>query len=188
LAARLRHDIALGRDPAALHQQAKAERRGEAPETFAAKARQFIDEHQVKGRKPRGWREIARILGLDYPDDDGGTPTQIKGGLAERWAERPLKEIASHDIYTVIDEARRHGIPGLEKRNSGVSDSRARKMADALGGMFGWAIKHGQNPTTGVLRPAPPVARTRVLNVKPDVRSADELRSLAHRETNQWLE
>jgi integrase len=174
LAARLRHDIALGRDPAAAHQQAKATRE-EVPETFAAKARQFVDEYEVKGRKVRGWREVARILGLHFPVD-GGEPTRIKGGLAERWAERPVKEITGQDIYNVIDEARRSGIPGLERRNAGVSDSRARKMADALGSMFGWAIKHGQNPAAGVWRPSPPAPRDRVLNVKPDVRGADELR------------
>jgi integrase len=180
LAARLRHDIALGRDPAAAHQQLQKEQRAaqeSGPETFAAKARQFIDEYTVpkKGRKPRRWREIARILGLDYPAD-GGLPTEVKGGLIQRWAERSMKEITSQDIYNVIDEARRSGIPGLEKRNSGVSDARARKMADALGALFGWACRHGQNPVAGVWRPDPPVARDRVLNVKSDTRGADELR------------
>jgi integrase len=115
-------------------------------------------------------------LGLDYPAD-GGQPTEIKGGLAQRWAERSVKEITGQDVYSTIDEARRRGIPGLERRNSGISDARARKMADALGAMFGWAFKHGQqNPCAGVWRPDPPVARDRVLNVKPDVRGADELR------------
>jgi integrase len=178
LAAKLRHDIALGRDPAAAYQQTKKEQQAEAePETFAAKARQFIDEYTVpnKSRKPRNWREIARILGLDYPAD-GGLPTQIKGGLAERWAERPMKEITGQDVYNVIDEARRSGIPGLERRNSGISDSRGRKMADAFGTMFDWAFPHGQNPAAGVWRPGAPKARDRVLNVRPDTRGADELR------------
>jgi len=61
----------------------------------------------------------------------------------------------------LIDEARRSGIPGLERRNSGVSDARARKMADAISEMFGWIFKHGQNPAAGVWCPNPPSTRFR---------------------------
>ena len=42
------------------------------------------------GHRPRDWREKARILGLRYPREEGGEPDIIEGGLAERWAEKPV--------------------------------------------------------------------------------------------------
>ena len=184
LATEARRQVALGRDPGAEHLAEKERRRVVAIEkrakTFADAARQFIDEHKVprKGRKPRNWHEVARILGLAYPQDDG-EPTEIEGGLAARWRDRSIGEIDGYDVHTLIDEARRRGIPGLERRNEGISDARGRKMADALGGMFGWLLQHRRiavDPTAGVWRPPSPAARDRVLNCKPDARRADELR------------
>jgi integrase len=80
-----------------------------------------------------------------------------------------------------VDEARRTAIPGLPPRNDGTSDARGRKMADALGALFKWAMRHRRkfldaNPCLGGYRPNPPVARDRVLNFRFDVRRADELR------------
>src|SRR5262249_20111162 len=164
LATEARRQVALGRDPGAEHLAEKERRRVVASEkaakTFATAARQFIDEHRVpkKGRKPRNWHEVARILGLAYPQDDG-EPTQIEGGLAARWRDRSISEIDGHDVHTLIDEARRRGTPGLERRNEGISDARGRKMADALGGMFGWLLQHRRiavDPTVGVWRPPSP--------------------------------
>jgi integrase len=169
LCARLKHDIALGKDPAAIHQAKKAART-DVPETFDVKVREFIYEHS---RKVRRWEEIARILGLDYRS---GAPVVIKDGLCERWGGRPCAEITSHEIYELIDESRRSGIPGLAARNSGISDSRGRKMADALGSLFRWIFRHGHNPAAGMWRPVPPQARDRVLNCKLDTRGADEIR------------
>src|SRR5207237_5437057 len=99
----------------------------------------FIDGHRVRrsGLKPRRWRETARLLGLDYPAD-GGLPTIFNNSLSDRWRDQPIAEIDGHDVYHAIDEARRLGVPGLERRNEGVSDPRGRKMADALGTMFKW--------------------------------------------------
>jgi integrase len=184
LATEAKRQVALGRDPGAEHLAEKERRRVVAIEkrakTFADAARQFIDEHKVprKGRKPRNWHEVARILGLAYPQDDG-EPTEIEGGLAARWRDKPISEIDGHDVHSLIDEARRRGIPGLERRNESISDARGRKMADALGGMFGWLLQHRRivaDPTVGVWKPPAPAARERVLNCKPEVRRADELR------------
>jgi integrase len=184
LATEARRQVALGRDPGAERLAEKERRRvvaiEKAASTFAAAARQFVDEHKVpkKGRKPRNWHEVARILGLDYPADDS-EPTEIEGGLAARWRDKPISEIDGHDLYGLIDEARRRGIPGLERRNEDISDARGRKMADALGSMFGWLLQHRRvvvDPTVGVWKPPAPAARTRILNTKPDVRRADELR------------
>jgi integrase len=180
----VRRQLALGRDPAADWLAEKRRRRVIADEkagnTFAAAARKFIDEHIVskRGRKPRRWRETARILGLDYPID-GGEPTEIPDGLAQRWRDKPIAEIDGHDLYSVIDDARRRGIPGLERRNDGISDARGRKMADALSPLFGSLHAHRRiavDPSIGIWRPPPAARRDRVLNVKPDVRRADELR------------
>src|SRR5262249_32151936 len=151
-----------------------------AAKRFASAARQFIDEHKVprQGRKPRTWREVARILGLAYPQG-GGDPVEIDGGLAARWRDRPVSEIDGDDGHTLIDEARRRGIPGLERRNAGISDVRGRKMSNALGSMFNWLLQHRRiavDPTVGVWRPSLSAPRQRVLNCKPDVRRADELR------------
>ncbi|WP_198031221.1 site-specific integrase [Bradyrhizobium sp. th.b2] len=171
-------------DVVAEHKTAKQRRRIEVQErssnTFAGAAQDFIKGHKVRksGAKPRRWRETARLLGFAYPMD-GGDPTFIKGGLAKRWGDKPIADIDAHDIYSTIDEARHKGVPGLERRNEGVSDARGRKMADALSVMFGWLHDHRKitaNPTLGSYRPPPPAARKRVLNVKMDVRRADELR------------
>src|SRR5262249_26276546 len=75
--------------------------------------------------------------------------------------------------------ARRRGIPGLERRNAGISAVRGRKMSNALGSMFNWLLQHRRiavDPTVGVWRPSLSAPRQRVLNCKPDVRRADELR------------
>jgi integrase len=184
LAAEVERQRRRGRDPAADHiarkEQARVVAAERAASTFAAAARQFVDEHKVRrsGERPKHWHEVARILGLNYPAD-AGEPTEIKGGLAERWRGRLVAEIDGHDVYAIIDESRRRGIPGLEARNEDVSDNRGRKVADALGTMFKWLLQHRRinvNPCLGVWRPPAPAPRARALNAKIDVRRADELR------------
>jgi integrase len=172
LVTELRHEIAQGRDPAAIHIENKRRIRrlagNSAANTFASAARQFVDSYTVpkKGRKPRRWREIAKILGLDYPPT-GGAPTIVKGGLVDRWAQRPITEIDAVDIHGAIDESRRLGIPGLAARNAGASDARGRKVADALGSMFKWLLRCRSitvNPCVSAYRPHAPEARERVLS------------------------
>ncbi|MBR1157196.1 site-specific integrase [Bradyrhizobium sp. JYMT SZCCT0428] len=148
--------------------------------TYPHAARAFIDDHRVDrtGQKPRRWLEVAKLLGLAYPPA-GGEPIHVKHGLCDRWREKPIASINGDDIYTVIEEARRSGVPGLVRRNTGTSDPRGRRMADALGTMFNWLKKHRRitaDPCFGIHRPPPPAARDRVLNVKTDIRGADELR------------
>jgi integrase len=151
-----------------------------ADKTFILAARDFIEGHTVRDsdRKPRRWRETARLLGLDYtPTED--EPIVIKGSLCERWSERPVSEITEDNIYRVVKEARDEGTPGIKRRNKGKSNPRGRRMADALGTMFKWLKSERRitvNPCIGLDRPHPPKARDRVLNVKTDVRNADELR------------
>jgi integrase len=166
----LRHEIAQGRDPAAAHMKSKQDRRTAAAHasanTFAAAACDFIEQHARK--KVRRWEELARLLGL-WPD----TLEPIPKGLAERWAERPIDSIDGHDIHTVVDEARKLGIPGLERRTEGDSEPRARKMFGVLSKMFAWFIRNRRvttNPCTSVARPEIPKARDRVLS-NPEIKS-----------------
>ena len=42
----------------------------------------------------------------------------------------------------MVDEARKRGIPGIGRRNEGVSDARGRAMVRALSKMFAWLVEH----------------------------------------------
>lgn len=164
LATELRHQIALGRDPAAAHIQEKRELRarieGAAASTFAASARDYVGQYASK--RVRRWKETARLLGIEPAD-----LTLMQKGLAERWAARPVADIDGHDIHTVVDEARKFGIPGLEVHTEGPSESRARKVYAALSGMFAWLLRQRRvtvSPCASVSRPEAPQARDRVLS------------------------
>jgi integrase len=167
LAAEIHRQRAMGRDVVAdyeaLRRRRKSEHEVRAKSTFAAAARDFIDEYASK--KTRRWRETARLLGLTYPSG-GGEPTLISGGLCERWSDKPIVEIDGHDIHGVVDETRRNGAPGLERRSDGPTEARARVMLSCLSKLFGWLVQHrrvGQNPCKEVHRPDASRARDRVL-------------------------
>jgi integrase len=167
LASEVHRQRAMGRDVIADHAAAKHRRRTEVAEgaanTFGTLVPRFIAEHARP--KTRRWRDTARLLGLRYPKGDG-EPEQVRGGLVQRWADRPVREIDAHDVWSVIDEARRLGMPGLERRNDNPADSRARAMLSALSTTFGWFAQHRnveKNPCIGVHRPDAPKARDRVL-------------------------
>jgi integrase len=181
LAAQINRQRAMGVDVVAARRSEKRRRQTrESPPgagTFALAVRDFVDRHARP--KTRRWRETARMLGLEYPLDGNGDPTTIKNGLCDRWSDKPLTEIDGDDIYAIVDESKYAGIPGLGRKNKAASDARGRSMADALGTIFGWLHQHRRiktDPSIGVHRPGPPPARDRVLNVKTDVRNADELR------------
>ena len=167
LAAEIHRRRATGRDVVADHFAEKQRRRAAVQErannTFAAAVRDFIDDHARP--KTRRWRETARLLGLNYPPTRN-EPTEMKGGLVARWSDRAVTEIDGHDIYSVVDEARKRGIPGIGRRNEGVSDARGRAMVRALSKMFAWLVEHrrvSSNPCEGAYCPPAPAARERVL-------------------------
>jgi integrase len=142
-----------------------------AANSFGAALREFFADHKTKHHaRPRHWREDARLLGLLWsPDCDPAKtePEVMPRSLAERWAERDVREIDGHDVHTVVDEARRHGVPGLPRRNYGTSESRGRKMHAALSSLFAWALRQRRvatNPCAGVWRPSAPPARDRALS------------------------
>ena len=175
-----------GIDPAAAKQFEKRQRRVVTAEqqanSFVAAACQFCDKHTVRGRKPRSWSRVARHLGLIYPEN-GGEPTIAPKSLADRWRDRSLASITSHDVHAAIIEAHERGIPGMGTRGRGESDARARKMRDALGALFAWYSKHKDprqriavDPARGAWRPETSRARERTLNTNPKERGADELK------------
>jgi integrase len=157
LVAELKHDIALGRDPGASHMAVK--RNVTTAETFTTAARDFIDLHAKKNT--RRWAETARVLGFDQSGEI------INRSLASRWRDKPLVEIDEDLIFHVIEEARNRGIPGLEKRNKGQSEARARSVHSALSVMLAWCkVKRRVkvNPIAALSSPAAPKARERVLS------------------------
>jgi integrase len=164
LAAEVHRQRALGRDPAA---ELRAEKQGrQQASMFPEAARNYIEEHARP--RTRRWEETARLLGLRPADLE-----LIRDGIAYRWRDRDIDAITGHDIYTAVDDARRHGVPGLPRRK-GISEGRARALASALSGLFGWLAKNRKvatNPCIGMHRPAASPARERVL-------SDDELRWL----------
>lgn len=155
----------------ATKQRQRAELEDRAENTFGAAALEFFIDYKTKkwGTLPRQWKNTARVLGLQWPrhcDPRAAAPTVIRGSLADIWAGKPLASIDGHDIHTVVDEARRHGIRGLPRHTEGVSEARGRKMHAALSVLFRWAVRQRRvvaNPCVGVWRPEPPAPRERVL-------------------------
>jgi integrase len=139
--------------------------------TFGAAAREFFGDHRTKWNAlPRRWHEAARIIGLDWPlgtDDPAKVePTIILGSLAATWADKVVATIDDHDIHSVVDTARKSGIPGMRRANRGTSDARGRKMHAALSAIFKWLLQNrriSSNPTAGVYCPGAPPPRERVL-------------------------
>lgn len=153
LSAEIHRQRKLGVDVAADHKARKHRRRVEIEQrsasSYAAAAKQFIEEYAKL--KTRRWNETAKVLGLQ-PDD----LTPIKNGLAERWLDKPVRDLDGHDIWGVIDEARRFAIPGIAPRTPGLSESRPRALYNALSAMFGWLLDHRKietNPCLGVAKP-----------------------------------
>ncbi|MDA9391407.1 hypothetical protein WN73_12185 [Bradyrhizobium sp. CCBAU 45394] len=161
LVAELKHEISLGRDPGASHIAAKREI--VTSDKFGGAAVDIIEQYAK--RKTRRWLDTARLLGLRPKVDEEQLET-IPKGLAERWRDKPITQINSDDIYAVIEETREKGIPGLERRKKGASESRSRSVYAALSTMFGWFTDRRRlklNPCTGVPRPETPKKRKRVL-------------------------
>lgn len=166
LATDLKRQRDAGKDFITEHKAVKQQQQREVEKytsnSFAAVAKQFIDEHARP--ETRRWRETARYFGLVYSNED--QPGKIKGGLADRWRDKEITAITGDDVYGVIDEARRSGIPGLVRRNHRLSNSRGRAMARVLSKFFGWCLgerKIKVSPSVGIKAPKAPEARDRVL-------------------------
>ena len=160
LATKLKRDLAMGKDPAADKRQARISAGSEY--TYPDAVSDYID-HISRSR--RQWKETAALLGLKPGDDGQLKPT--KGGLCERWKDRSISSLTEDDIFAVIDASRRGGVPGLERRVKGPSESRVRAVHSGLSAFFNWLKsrrKIKNNPVTGLERPKPPAARKRILS------------------------
>jgi integrase len=163
LATELHRQRALGKDVVAVRHRERLERVAHGGRTFAAAAADYIEQYAM--RRTRGWWNRARLLGL-RPTAEGNGLELIPKGLADRWRDRPIAEIDGDDIHLIVDEVRERGVPGLERRAEGPSDSQARAMFAGLSKMFSWLVERRRsrsNPCTGVHRPATLKARDRVL-------------------------
>jgi integrase len=176
LAADIHRRRALGEDVTGQHKARKIRRRTEAADraalTFGACAVEFFRDYKTKRwhTRPRRWHEDARVLGLSWPrgaDPAKTDPQSIKRGLAERWADKPVAEIDEADVLTVVDDARKNGIPGLDQRNNGSSESRGRRTHAALSVFFRWLQTKRRvlrNPCREVSHPSAPPSREHVLS------------------------
>jgi integrase len=185
LCIQLQRDRKRGKDPASERKLERSLEVQKADSAFGAAALQFLREYTITRadapeRRPRGWRESARLLGWAFPiDERDGEPEIIKGSLVDRWRDRPVAEIDAREIAAVIDESKRSGVPGLKRLNPGLSTNRGRKMHATLHVLFGWLQGENRiiaNPVAGLRRPRPPASRDRVLNCRADVNQGDELR------------
>jgi integrase len=172
LAASIHRSRAMGADVIAdikakrLHQRVALEQK--AANGFAACARDYINEHAKP--KTRRWRETATVLGLRYGDD--GATEIIPDSLTARWADRDVNSITDFDLFGVIEEARKVGIPGRPVRNTGISEARAHSMHATVRGMFGWLKRQRRiaaDPSVDLHPPTASRPRERVL-------SPDEIR------------
>jgi integrase len=146
-----------------LHQRVDLEQ--QAGNTFVRCAVDYINEY-AKPQTKR-WRETALVLGLRYGDDDDAEPEIVSNSMAARWASRAIGSITDHDLFGVISEAKKSGIPGKDVRNKGVSDARARDLHTKLSGMFTWLRKQRRvtiDPFANLDLPAAAQDRDRVLN------------------------
>jgi hypothetical protein len=175
LAATVHRERVLGQDVVADHKARRHRRRAEMEEraanTFAASVPAYIDEYarpKTRGYarpKTRGWRTTALYLGLRYVGD--AAPEETRDGLVQRWGDRPVGAIDAHNVWAVIDEARRLAIPGIKPHRRGLSEARGCALFAALSGMFAWLKRQRRiesNPVAGVSRPQTAEARDRVLS------------------------
>jgi integrase len=176
LAAQVHRERALGHNPVADHkarrQRQRVELKERADTAFGTLVRRFTEEH---ARNKRRWRRAARMLGLDYPLD-GGDPVPLKGGLAQRWADKPVRAIDGHDLHAVLAEAKQTTVPGIEPRLNKASEARARDLFAVISAMFGWLHRQRLievNPCASVFRPPRAKPRDRTL-------SPAEIRSFWH--------
>ncbi len=140
LAADINRERARGRDVVSDRKAEKirmqVQHRERTSNSFSNAVRDFIEDHARP--KTRGWKRTARLLGLT-PDGE-----VIRFGLAERWADKPVTDIDSHDIYAAVEEARTRGVPGLIAKADRPSEPRARQLFSCLV----LSVFVGPSPTT----------------------------------------
>ena len=157
LAVGLHRERALGKDIVAVRHREKLELKAKGAKTFGQAVVDFIEQHDSV-RRAVGKRQrtcLAFVMGCEPK------------GLADRWRDRPVTDINGDDIFGVVEEAREHGVPGLERRNEVTRAKHERGQCSprcqccSVGSWIsaGFCV----NPCTGISRPEAPAARDRVL-------------------------
>lgn len=162
VAADLKRQRAHGQDIAEVKRRNKLEKKAGVAKTFGDAVVDFIEQHAMPNT--RRWTNQARLLGLKV----GEGLEVIRGGLADRWRDKPLSEITDDDIHALIDEVREKGVPGLARKSRRPTEGMARSMFSTLSTFFKWLIQKRrlkQNPCFGLPRPKTPTSRDRVLSV-----------------------
>jgi integrase len=142
--------------------------------TYPSCARDFVVQYATGKTKRR--RNTARVLGFD-PNKD---LEAFKGGLADRWKDRPIGSINRDAIHDLIDEVRINGIPGREARKDGPKDAQAKVALAILSKCFAWLVEKRRapaNPCQNVPRPKSGGSRERTL-------TDDEIR--AYWNASEW--
>jgi integrase len=154
IATRLTNARKAGRDVALEARSKKLDEAGS--NSFLACCRDHIIRHV---NEKRNRREVIRMLGFDLELNP------VPGGLARRWAERPVTNITDDELWQVIDQAR-GGVGGTAIKKKGALESRRRKMYSALSVLFAWLKKERRvkvNPMLNLDSPGAPEERDRVL-------------------------
>jgi integrase len=168
LAGRIHHERARGADAIADRRANKLRQRiqiaADQDNAFPVLAKRYFGEHASV--RTRRWVEAARYLGLAYVEGES-EPTAIAGGLADRWADRPVRSIGAADIKVVVDEAIKRAVPGLERRRETPrAEATGRALHARLSAFFGWCVEDMRieiNPCAKLRRPTASKSRDRVL-------------------------
>jgi len=134
--------------------------------SYPALLRRYVEEHLRPHTKR--WRSTARLLGLAFVADEA-EPTVLVGGLADRWAMKPVRAITADDVYLAVDDAVRVGAPGLGRRRKAhqCSEPFGRALHSALTAFFSWCLRHRRieaSPCATVAKPRAGKPRERVLS------------------------
>jgi integrase len=129
---------------------------------FAVVAERFLRERgQTEDWSPKYAREVRRILEHD---------------VLPRWGERPIREITTADIKSLLWEKARKR-ERARKDTEGGAAKQANRMLTRLGTLFGWAFKEkliAENPTLGIDPLVKERARDRVLCGAEDKHKSDD--------------
>jgi integrase len=131
-----------------------------AENTFGSAVLRFIEEHAKKHN--RTWAATARMLGIVYSPK----PTILPGSLCDVWGSRPLSDITDDDLFRLLEQCEKRGVPGWVSRRKGESPAVASLMHATLNKFFRWSIGRRllrASPIERVQKPSTPRPRDRVL-------------------------
>lgn len=169
LAGRIHHERASGADVISERKAMKLKQRlqiaADNDNAFGVLAPRYFEDYAR--HRTRRWIEAARYFGLAYREGES-EPTVNRGGLCDRWADRPVRNIGPADIRVVVDEAIKRSVPGLERRREGPrAEATGRALHARLSAFFRWCVDDMRietNPCSKLRRPAPSKSRERVMS------------------------